>query len=77
VPTPALKLAAELEKGLDSGSTGELDMASVIRRGRSRLATRKRLEALSRRTQSSPRSAVNPIGRLVGVGGVISARIAS
>jgi Arc/MetJ-type ribon-helix-helix transcriptional regulator len=35
-------LQGELQKGLDSGSAGELDMASVIRRGRSRLATRKR-----------------------------------
>jgi putative addiction module CopG family antidote len=35
-------LQGELQKGLDSGSTGELDMASVIRRGRSRLETRKR-----------------------------------
>ncbi len=35
-------LQGELQKGLDSGSTGELDMASVIRRGRSRLTTRKR-----------------------------------
>lgn len=35
-------LQGELQKGLDSGSTGELDMAGVIRRGRSRLATRKR-----------------------------------
>ena len=35
-------LQAELQKGLDSGSSGELDMASVIRRGRSRLATRTR-----------------------------------
>ena len=35
-------LQGELQKGLDSASTGELDMASVIRRGRSRLATRKR-----------------------------------
>lgn len=35
-------LQAELNKGLDSGSAGELNMASVIRRGRSRLAARKR-----------------------------------
>jgi Arc/MetJ-type ribon-helix-helix transcriptional regulator len=35
-------LQAELQKGLESGSTCELDMASVIQRGRSRLASRKR-----------------------------------
>lgn len=35
-------LQTQLEKGLDSGSAGELDIKSVIRRGRARLAARKR-----------------------------------
>lgn len=35
-------LETELQKGLESGSAGPLDMEDVIRRGRARLATRKR-----------------------------------
>ena len=31
-------LQVELQKGLDSGSAGNLDMENVVRRGRSRLA---------------------------------------
>jgi putative addiction module CopG family antidote len=35
-------LSAEIQKGLDSGTTGPLNMDDVIRRGRGRLAARKR-----------------------------------
>ena len=35
-------LQAELHKGLDSGSAGRLSIEDVIRRGRARLAARKR-----------------------------------
>lgn len=35
-------LQSELQKGLDSGSTGELDIENVIRRGRRRVAARAR-----------------------------------
>lgn len=35
-------LAFEIQKGLDSGPAGELDMEEIIRRGRVRLAARKR-----------------------------------
>ena len=35
-------LQKELQKGLDSGSATALDMENVIRRGRARLAARKR-----------------------------------
>lgn len=33
-------LAAEIQKGLDSGQAGELDMEEIIRRGKTRLAAR-------------------------------------
>ena len=39
------RLGAQLQKGLDSGSTGELDIGDVIRRGRVRQAARKRRAA--------------------------------
>jgi putative addiction module CopG family antidote len=35
-------LGDEIQKGLDSGTDGPLDMDDVIRRGRGRLAARKR-----------------------------------
>ncbi len=35
-------LQSEIQKGLDSGSTGELDIENVIRRGRRRVAARAR-----------------------------------
>jgi antitoxin ParD1/3/4 len=35
-------LRAEIQKGLDSGPAGELDIKEVIRRGRRRLAARAR-----------------------------------
>jgi putative addiction module CopG family antidote len=35
-------LQSEIQKGLDSGSAGELDIGKVIRRGRRRLAARAR-----------------------------------
>ncbi len=35
-------LSAEIQKGLDSGTAGPLNMDDVIRRGRGRLAARKR-----------------------------------
>ena len=35
-------LATEIQKGLDSGSAGELQIEDVIRRGKARLAARKR-----------------------------------
>ena len=35
-------LAAGIQKGLDSGPTGELDMEEIIRRGQARLAARQR-----------------------------------
>jgi antitoxin ParD1/3/4 len=35
-------LGTQLQKGLDSGSAGELDIEDVIRRGRARHAARKR-----------------------------------
>lgn len=34
-------LASEIQKGLDSGPAGELDMEDIIRRGKARLAARK------------------------------------
>jgi hypothetical protein len=42
-------LRAEIQKGIDSGPAGPLDMEDVIRSGRARVAARKR-----RRTQASP-----------------------
>ena len=36
------KLRSEIQKGLDSGPAGELDINHVIRRGRRRLAARAR-----------------------------------
>ncbi len=36
------RLSAEIQKGLDSGTAGPLDMDNVIRRGRGRFAARKR-----------------------------------
>ena len=38
-------LRAEIQKGLDSGPATELDMKDVVRRGRARLAARKRRAA--------------------------------
>ncbi len=38
-------LTQELQKGLDSGSAGLLDSEDVIRRGRGRLAARKRRQS--------------------------------
>ncbi len=35
-------LAAEIQRGLDSGPASELDMEEIIRQGRARLAARKR-----------------------------------
>ena len=35
-------LQSEIQKGLDSGQTGELDIENVIRRGRRRLVARAR-----------------------------------
>jgi len=35
-------LHSEIQKGLDSGSTGELDIENIIRRGRRRVAARAR-----------------------------------
>jgi putative addiction module CopG family antidote len=42
-------LASKIQKGLDSGPAAELDMQDVIRRGKARLAARKRRRTNARR----------------------------